>query len=386
MSEGVLVLARYPIAPLIRASNPPNYKTVTRNIEFTHEFSTNSMGIRYPEIPLSKPSGEKRVLMLGDSYTEGLGVSFDQTFGALLENKFSDKKRTVRFINGGLTGTGPLEYAKLFYFVGLKYDPDVVLIILHTNDLSDTLVIPKEILKDPKRWREISSKTHPVKRAAHFLFPRLYTLLKTIKEKGASHRSFDLIKRTKKEARKRGIEEEKISAWISKLPKDLLEAANRRQFNPNILTGSLIQPDRWTINIDLEGENVKEGWNAMIEILNSIAQISKEKNIPVGIIFAPSPLHYDADYWGFQRDLGMTIKNEWAVQETALERELKKWADSQRLPFLNLAGNFRELPLLEKKKMYYPIDGHWTHEGNEFVAKITQDWLSSEKMLDLSST
>jgi len=379
LSEVVLALARYPIAPLIRASNPPNYKTTIQNIEFIHEFSTNRMGIRYPEIPISKPSREKRVLMLGDSYTEGLGVSFEKTFGALLEDKFSSANQSVRFINGGLTGTGPLEYAKLFYFVGLKYKPDTVLIILHTNDLSDTLVIPKEILRNPKAWREISGKSHPIKKIVHSLFPRLYTLLKMLKEKGGRNRPFNLIERTKKEARERGIAQENIDTWISKLPKDLLDAANRREFNPNILTASLIDPDRWTKNIDLEGEGVQEGWSAMLEILGSIVQISNEKRIPVGIIFTPSPLHYDAEYWAFQRELGMMIKSEWAERETVLERKLKRWAESQGLPFLNLAPNFRGLPLPERKKLYYPIDGHWTPKGHEFVSEIIKKWLTANK-------
>jgi len=313
-------------------------------------------------------------------------VSFNQTFGALLENKFSNQNRTVRFINGGLTGTGPLEYAKLFYFIGSKYKPDAVLIILHTNDLSDTLVIPKEILRNPKEWREISGKSHPIKKIVHSLFPRLYTLLKMLKEKGGRNRPFNLIERAKKEAREREIVQENIDTWISKLPKDLLDAANRREFNPNILTASLIDPERWIKNIDLEGEGVPEGWNAMLEILGSIVQISKEKRIPVGIIFTPSPLHYDAEYWAFQRELGMIIKSEWVERETVLERKLKRWAESQGLPFLNLAPNFRGLSLPERKKLYYPIDGHWTPEGHRRVARVISHWLVSEKTLDLSST
>ena len=382
LTEGVLALVRYPIAPLIRASNPPNYRIQRNNIEFSFKFSINKMGIRYPDIPLAKAPNENRVLLLGDSFTEGMGVEYEQTFGALLEQKLSKEGKPVRFINGGLTGAGPLEYAKLFYFVGIQYNPDVILIILYANDVTDTQVLPDKVLKNRKLWLEGNPGELAIKGFFHFVFPRCYTLVKAIREREKREEGIDLITLTRKHARKKGIPDEKINAWISKIPTDLLEAANRNAFSAGLLTSGLIQPDIWVNNIDLEGEGVTEKWRTMIQILNTVIDLSREKKMNVGIVFAPNPMQYAKDYGNFQEGLGTLIKTEWADHETNIERELQKWSETQKAPFLNLTPYFRKLPEGEKKKMHYPLDGHWTPKGQQFVADIIHDWLKKTKWVE----
>lgn len=382
LSELLLAIVHYPIVPLIRSANPAHYQIQRDNIEFNFKFSTNKMGIRYPDIPLSKAPNEKRVLLLGDSYTEGMGVEYEETYGAVLEKKFSKDGKMVRFINGGLTGAGPLEYAKLFYFVGTQYHPDVVLIVLYANDLTDTHVIPEKVLQNKKLWLEGNHHELVIQGFFHSVFPRLYTLIKAIKDRNERKQQIDLIKETRKFAQKKGISEEKINAWASKIPKDILKAANRRAFSAGLLTAGLIQPDMWVQNIDLEGDEVAEKWSTMVQILDAIIDLSREKTMKVGVVFAPSPLQYDKDYGNFQRSLGTVIKTEWADHETNIEKELQRWSQSKSVPFLNLTPYFRKLPLVEMKKMQYRLDGHWTPEGNKFVANILNDWLRRSKLVD----
>lgn len=382
IAEALLGIVHYPIVPLIRSANPIHYQIQRNNIEFNFKFSTNKMGIRYPDIPLSKNPDEKRVLLLGDSYTEGMGVEYEQTFGAMLEQKFSNSKGKVRFINGGLTGAGPLEYAKLFYFVGTKYNPDVVLIILYANDLTDTQIISNEDLENTKLWLEGNQRELVIKGFLHSIFPRFYTLIKAIKDREERKQRIDLVKETRKYARGKGIPEEKINAWISKIPKDILRAANQRAFSAGLLTSALVQPDIWVKNIDLEGQDVPEKWRTMTQILDTIINLAKDKKITVGVVFAPSPLQYDVDYGRFQQNLGAVIKSEWAARETNIEKELQRWAQTENAPFLNLTPYFRKLPKDEMKKMQYPLDGHWTPAGNQFVAAIISDWLKASELLE----
>ncbi len=382
LSELVLAAVHYPIVPLIRVSNPPNYNIQRNNIEFNFKFSVNKMGIRYPDIPLAKTANEKRILLLGDSYTEGMGVEYEQTFGALLERKFSKNGEVVRFINGGLTGAGPLEYAKLFYFVGAKYNPDVVLIILYANDVTDTHPIQSEIFKNRKLWLEGNHREFVIKGFLHSLFPRFYTLIKAVKERESRKQHIDLIKVTRKYARKKGIPEEKINAWISKVPKDILEAANRGAFSAGILTSGLIHPNVWRNNIDLEGEEAAQKWTTMINILNSLIDLLNERNIKVGIVFAPNAMQYGKNYGDFQESLGTVVKKEWANHETNIERELQKWSKEQKVSFLNLTPYFRKLSDDEKKKVHYRLDGHWTPSGQQFVANILSDWLKISRLVE----
>ena len=58
---------------------PPHYTSEVENIEFNYTIRTNSMGIRSAETPLRKPAGIKRIVLLGDSFVEGAGVSDEIT-------------------------------------------------------------------------------------------------------------------------------------------------------------------------------------------------------------------------------------------------------------------------------------------------------------------
>ena len=90
-----------------RTAHRENHTKVLRNIEFEFEFSTNQHGLRYPRIPLEKPAEEVRILMLGDSFTEGVGVEAADPFGMDLEIRYNRQTgNKVRFVNGGLGGGG----------------------------------------------------------------------------------------------------------------------------------------------------------------------------------------------------------------------------------------------------------------------------------------
>ena len=78
-AEGVLRLAGYPKGPFLSIYEPNATIRMTWGaIPYTVE--TNSLGLRSREIPLRKPSGGTRILMLGDSVTEGFYADNPDTF------------------------------------------------------------------------------------------------------------------------------------------------------------------------------------------------------------------------------------------------------------------------------------------------------------------
>jgi hypothetical protein len=90
LTDRMLGLFGFPTELQLQTSHAPNFREVRRNIEFTHEFQTNSQGLRYKEIPLRKPPGTFRIFVVGDSMTEGTGVQSNETFSAILEDAFSN--------------------------------------------------------------------------------------------------------------------------------------------------------------------------------------------------------------------------------------------------------------------------------------------------------
>jgi len=61
-------------------------------------YSINAEGLRDSPIPLSKPAGEFRILVLGDSRTFGFGVQLQDHFTTKLEAYF----KNVQVINAGV--------------------------------------------------------------------------------------------------------------------------------------------------------------------------------------------------------------------------------------------------------------------------------------------
>lgn len=101
-------------------------------------YRTNSLGLRDDrELTIPKPRGVVRVLMLGDSYTEGYYA--EDTVSARLEarltNLFPDVKHEV--INGGCSSYSPLlEYLRLKHQL-VQLEPDLVVVNVDPSDIFD---------------------------------------------------------------------------------------------------------------------------------------------------------------------------------------------------------------------------------------------------------
>ncbi len=130
-----LKFAGYPAQMPVLITLPANFEQDVKNIEFEYSFKTNSQGLRYREIPLQKPQGTTRVFVVGDSFTVGFGVAAEDAFPSLLEQRYSAAK--LDFVNGGMEGQGPQQYARLWSHVGVRYEPDGLIIAIYQNDLSD---------------------------------------------------------------------------------------------------------------------------------------------------------------------------------------------------------------------------------------------------------
>ena len=97
----------------------------------------NSMGIREKEIPLQKEEGEFRLLVLGDSSTDGVGVEASKRYSSILERKLSASfpGRKVTVINGGIPGYTSFSIVRLYEKRLSKYNPDALIIAIN-NDCS----------------------------------------------------------------------------------------------------------------------------------------------------------------------------------------------------------------------------------------------------------
>jgi lysophospholipase L1-like esterase len=109
--------------------------------EFDYELRTNSMGIRDVEHPVEKRPGEYRIVGLGDSFTEGQGAPYEDSYLKILERKLrkSPVDRDVRVIVGGVAGSDPFYCYKLLEDRLLRFQPDLIMLAINSSDVTDTI-------------------------------------------------------------------------------------------------------------------------------------------------------------------------------------------------------------------------------------------------------
>ena len=101
-----------------------------------HQLLTNSAGLRSErEYPRARPSGRKRIVFLGDSYTAGDGVSNSQRFTDLLEQRFSN----LDAMNFGLNGSGTDQQLLIYESMAAGYEADAFVFCICIENIARNL-------------------------------------------------------------------------------------------------------------------------------------------------------------------------------------------------------------------------------------------------------
>lgn len=103
---------------------------------YTVDFQINSDGLRDDELASkAKPADTFRVVMLGDSFTQGFSVNRADLFVDQLEHWWQAEGRKVDVINAGTEGYSTDQQVAWLLENGDAYQPDLVLLFPYENDL-----------------------------------------------------------------------------------------------------------------------------------------------------------------------------------------------------------------------------------------------------------
>lgn len=111
-------------------------------LEFDFDVRTNREGVRDIEHPVEKPEGEFRIVGLGDSFTEGVGAAFEDSYLRVLDRRLKSRFGVdrVRVISGGVSASDPVFAYHLLVRRLLKYEPDLVILMINESDISDIMM------------------------------------------------------------------------------------------------------------------------------------------------------------------------------------------------------------------------------------------------------
>jgi len=120
--------------------SPANSTRVVASHEFAYQHRYNSYGLRGNE-PNKDPT-LFNILVLGDSFTEGIGAPEDSTWVSLLGKKVAERcsVRRTQVINAGVAGGDPVVAMQLLKELSNAFSPQVVLIMVNTSDIADIII------------------------------------------------------------------------------------------------------------------------------------------------------------------------------------------------------------------------------------------------------
>jgi len=327
----------------------------------------NHEGWRSPEVPLAKPAGTYRIVVLGDSFMDALQVGDDETFaqrlGALVEPRVG---RPVEVVNLGCASYGTDQELLALRHEGLRYDPDLVVLAFYAqNDVRNNVrALERQISAYPKPFFHLEGErlvAEPfrdetprwVRWAQSAVAPlRLYPLLRdAIYDSALVHRLLYRI----------GVIRVVPSAVEHQVGGDL--------------------PRRWRHQLDVFEQPLDprydEAWKlaaALVTAARDDASAHGARFLLVGIADPISVLPPEL----LTRDqLGVDPER---LDLDAPQRRLGEIAAQRGIDFVSLVPAFRERighSTAAWDGLYLHCNGHWTAAGHRLAADVVAEHLES---------
>jgi lysophospholipase L1-like esterase len=289
---------------------------------YRYRFYTNDLGFRddhVRDVPLR--SEATRVLLMGDSFTEGVGVSFPESFPGILARELAPEG--IEVLNAAVVSYSPtIYYQKSRYLVEeVGLDVDVILVFLDISDILDEGWLAKNgvarVAFGPPEPRRVTPKR---------------PLFEQIKHLGQQH---SLILKAAAQLRvfiQRGFGEGSRRARLS---------LDR-------------EPAAWDYDPEAFRRYGARGLERAAEQMDRLLDLAHRHEIPMAIAVYPWP---DQIYRGLRASRQVAFWNAWAeTRETTF------------IDLFPLFGDSRD-PESVIRANYIPFDYHWNAAGHRRVAE-----------------
>ena len=114
-----------------------NTPVVYNEPEIKYSYPGNSLGLREREIPMAKTDSIKRLFILGDSFVEGNGVTYENSMPSWLQKKLDSAGVAVDVFNAGVSGSDPFYEYTLLRDKLMPLRPDLVIVCINQTDIQD---------------------------------------------------------------------------------------------------------------------------------------------------------------------------------------------------------------------------------------------------------
>ena len=307
----------------------------------------NSKGLRDRELSYEKRPNTFRILVLGDSFVEGMQVPLEETFAKRLESKLNESGMTFEVINAGFAGVGT-DYGLLFLRKeGYKYHPDLVLLgFFAGNDVQDNF-----------RSREILR--HGQTGLAYEKRGIMVTLRQFLAAHSCAYNYLGLA----------------LPTWTPQFGKILMNLGLLSAQPAGDPGTEAARP--WLVFAKSYPADLKEAWAVTHFLMSALAEEAEVHGSELAVFSIPSREQVYSHLWEGLISRPTFKQIEWDLEKP--DRILLGLTHECGIPFFSLLPAFREKAKTDR--LYYGEDGHWNSKGNQLAAELVFDWLVQEALV-----
>ncbi len=320
---------------------------------------SNSQGFRDRERTAEKTGPGPRVIVLGDSFVWGIGVSYDETFTTVLEQALQQTYPGVEVINLGVPGFEPDHYFHLLRHYGIGLQPDAVVLALYVgND------IMRRRGADGEEVLVVAGQSYYVHRNGNWVHDHLggdrwylYHNLNYLWRVGLAR-----LEKLLDHPPSGGFIHTGGAAAVRGRTAGRPEAVPALRTHPGYLRDI---DERSEIYLKDDTETFLYHWRHTQEVLTATVEYLCARGIPLLVVLIPDQVQHDR-----------ALKNDYLAAVgfpperydfEKPQRLLLAWCGQHEVPCLDLLAVFRSEP--DVGGLYLPDDPHWSRAGHEAAAR-----------------
>jgi len=327
--------------------------------EYTYDVAINAEGLRDPERSYDNPSGGPRVLLLGDSFVEGMGVASEDGVARRLAAALGPRS-AVDVVNGGSGGYSTDQELLFYRSEGRRYAPRVVLLFFYYNDVIGNA---REVY-----WRgrkpmfglrdgRLVEPDGPVSREAFTAPPP-----DTLDEADAAGDGSALLGRVRRRLREGAPRVYAAAAGFGFWP-----PVRPRQ-----------APDEMRVYETETRPEIEDAWTRTRLLLRALADDASRDGARFAVVYVPARLEAAERTWHLT-----CLRYGWdgTADREQVRRRMKAVAETEGVPLLDLTEALRRADRGLLGGAYYEYDPHWNAKGHAIAASEVARFLETEHWL-----
>ncbi len=321
--------------------------------EFALTLQLNNFGQHAPDYALEKAPAERRLLILGDSYAQGLQVNQSETFPNQL-NDLLDQAAT-EVINLSMDGYSTDRQLLLYSYLGWRFQPDVVLLALYVgNDVQENQV-------------DLQTRRYG------YALPYPIFSLRTDQLRLHNSPLFD-----------RALYPDSAPyQWLVEQHANQTAAPPANPPMHPIVLGTAPYRLEYPVELGLylpEDNHWAEAWEVTEALIRQLRDLVKEQGIAFGVVVIPDrrAVHIE-DWWRTQAEFESLTPAIMQADPLQPVTRLLTFLQEDSIPTLDLTSILRANA--ETGRLYFLIDGHFNPRGHTVAARTISEWLVAQNWL-----